>query len=119
MITKKTVAAGLVALASLTAAAPASADDFSFKFSVNGPHAGYHDGGHKWRGERRGGHDRHYGTLTPQEVRRVLRDKGYRQINYVDRRGRIYEVRATNHRGHRVGLVVSARNGAVLNAYRL
>jgi hypothetical protein len=84
----------------------------------------YHDGyGYGWkhvghRGDRY--YSRHdYGTLTPHEVRAVLRDKGFRQIRYLDRRGRIYEVRATDYRGYRVGLVVSARNGAILSVYRL
>jgi hypothetical protein len=81
----------------------------------------YHDGvGYGWkRGDHRHRGHSEYGTLTPREVRAVLRDRGYRQIQYVDRRGRIYEARATNRRGHRVGLIVSARSGAILNVYRL
>jgi hypothetical protein len=118
MILKSTLAAGLIALSAL-AAAPANAGGVSIHIGVTGGHYAYHDGyGYDWKRHHR--RDRHeYGTLTPREVRQVLRDKGYRQIRYVDRRGRIYEVRATNHRGHRVGLVVSARSGAILNVYRL
>ena len=118
MMAKKTVAAGLVALATSVAAAPASADSFSFRFGVGEAQAGYHDGGSQWRYHRRD-NDRFYGTLTPREVRQVLRDNGFRQIRYLDRRGRVYEARATNRHGQRVGLVISARNGAILNAYRL
>jgi hypothetical protein len=118
MPVKTTVAAGLIALSALAFAAPASASGVTLHFGLTGTHYVYHDGGgYDWNHGRR--HDRHdYGTLTPREVRAVLRDKGYRQIQYLDRRGRIYEVRATDYRGHRVGLVVSARNGAILNAYR-
>ena len=124
MIAKKTAAAGLIALAALVAAVPASAGGPALNLATgetvyagDGGHGSRDRGEHRWG--RRGGDDRYYGTLTPREVRQVLRDKGYRQVQYLDRRGRIYEARATNRRGHRVGLIVSARTGAVLNAYRL
>lgn len=123
MFARNTLAAGLIALAALVGAAPASAGSVSVQIQAGT--TGYHDGvGYGWKraGHRAdryyGGHSE-YGTLTPREVRAVLRDRGYRQIRYLDRRGRIYEVRATNRRGHRVGLVVSARSGAILNVYRL
>lgn len=110
----KSIAAGVIALAGLVAAVPADAQSFRFEFSQGAPRYEYHSD-HRWR-------DRDYRpqrTLSPQEVRRILRDKGYRQINYVDRRGNIYQVRATTERGRRVGLVINARNGAILNRYRL
>ena len=112
MTFKKTIAAGIVALAGLVAAVPANAgSSVSVQIEVGGPSHGYYYGDH-----RRGSWDR---TLSPQQVRRILRDQGFRQIQYVDRRGKIYQVRATNHRGHRVALVVSARSGAILNRHRI
>ena len=49
----------------------------------------------------------------------VLRDSGFRQIRYLDRRGRVYQVHALNRNGRWVGLVVSAQTGEILNRYRL
>jgi len=63
--------------------------------------------------------DRRDAMLSPPEVRRILRANGFRQIQYLDRRGRIYQVQATDQRGQRVGLVVSDRSGTVLTSYRL
>ena len=110
MTFKKTIAAGIVALAGLVAAVPANAgSSVSVQIEVGGPSHGHYYGDHR-RWER---------TLSPQQVRRILRDRGFRQINYVDRRGTIYQVRAVNRRGHRVALVVSARTGAILNRHRI
>ena len=114
MFPKKTIAAGMIALAGLVAAAPASAQSFRFEFRQGAPYYGNH-GDHRWRDRDH----RQQRTLSPQEVRRILRGKGYRQINYVDRRGNVYQVRATTERGRRVGLVVNARNGVILNRHRL
>jgi hypothetical protein len=83
------------------------------EFGYGAPGYSY-DGGHRWRD--RGDYHR---TLSPREVRRALRDQGFRNIDYIDRRGAIYQVEATTPRGRRVGLVVSARSGAILNRYRL
>jgi hypothetical protein len=109
---KKTIAAGIVGVAMLAASAPASADNFSFRFSYGAPAYGH--GQHL--DDRRGDYHR---TLSPRQVRRILRDRGFRNINYVDRRGSIYQVHATNRNGRRVGLVVSARSGDIINRYRL
>jgi hypothetical protein len=116
MFSKKTIAAGVVALGALAASAPANADSLRFSVEVGRPvvvhdHRGY---GYGWDG-----HHGHHKTLSASEVRRILRHRGYRDISYLDRRGSIYQVRARDYRGRRVGLVVSARNGAILTAYRL
>jgi hypothetical protein len=111
---RKTIAAGIVGAAMLATSVPASASDsFSFRFSYGAPSYGHKDG-HHWRD--RGGYER---TLSPRQVRRILRDRGFRNIDYVDRRGSIYQVQATNRNGRRVGLVVSARSGEIINRYRL
>ena len=120
MTLKKAIAAGLFALVTIAAAAPASAHGVSVRIGIGGGSYAYDDGyRYYWQRPRSQYRRGDYGTLTPREVRAVLRDRGYREIRYVDRRGRIYEVRATDARGQRVGLVVSARNGAILNAFRL
>lgn len=122
MMPKKTIAAALVALTALTAA-PASAGSLFIDFGRGGIQFGFpgqgqwgNQGGRHWgnHGDRRGRH--HF--LSPQEVRRILRNHGYRQINYMDRQGAVYQAQATRN-GHRYGLVVSARDGDVLNRYRI
>jgi hypothetical protein len=114
MVAKKTIAAVIIAFAGLAGAMPAGAQGVSFDFGAGAPQFRSEDG-YRWS-DRRGGFDR---VLSPREVRRILRNQGYRNIDTVDRRGSIYQVRATTERGRRVGLVVSARSGAILNRYRL
>jgi hypothetical protein len=121
MTINKTIAAGIVALAAL-AAAPASAAGLSLSFGDGAvratiTEAGWRPHGHGW--DRGRWHDDWHRTLTPHDVRRVLRDRGFREIRYLDRRGAIYQVHAVDYRHKHVGLVVSARNGAILTAYRL
>jgi len=126
MFIRRTFVAGLVAIAALTAAAPSQAASLYLNFGQGGAQLAFHEGGpgrhHRDRDDRWGRPGDHGGwnrTLSPQEIRRVLRQSGYRNIRYLDRQGRIYQVRAIDYRGRRVGLVVSARSGAVLNSYRL
>jgi hypothetical protein len=114
MISKVTLAAGLVALTTFGAAAPASATTIAAEFGRGGPEITFKRDHHRW-GER----GRWNRTLSAQEVRWVLRDHGFRDIRFVDRQGRVYQARATDRRGHRVGIVVSARSGEILNVYRM
>ncbi len=118
MTINKTIAAGLISIAAL-AAAPANAANLSLGFgagdasltiAAGAGFAGYGHGG--WN-------DRRQRTLSPHEVRRVLRDRGFREIRYLDRRGAVYQVHAVDYRRKHVGLVVSARNGAILAHYRV
>jgi len=116
MTLRTTIAAGLVAMTALTAV-PASATGLSIEFGYAGV-------------EQRGGWDRDRGRhgwshrpdrqhfLSTQEVRRILRSRGYRAIEYLDRQGAIYQAQASRE-GRRYGLVVSARDGDILNRYRL
>ncbi len=129
---RKKAAGGLLALSVLVFAAPADASGRSVDLgeagvkSMSGLERGrsrrdeiewsrrvQYDGGLYRQPDRRAA------MLSPPEVRRILRANGFRQIQYLDRRGRIYQVQATDSRGQRVGLVVSARSGAVLTSYRL
>jgi len=109
MLLKKMIAAGLIAVATF-AAVPANAATLDLKFPYHGQVPGW---SHAPHGPRHG-HDR----LSPQQVRWVLQRHGYRSINFLDRRGPVYQVRA--HKRHRAYiLVVSARSGEILNRHPL
>jgi hypothetical protein len=111
-----TVAAGLIAVATLIAVAPASASlphgqirllaDAAAE--LGGVGGGWHAGG--WSEDR-------HPFLEPSEVRRILRDHGFHDIRNLDRRGAIYQVHAVDERDEQIGLVVSARSGAILARY--
>lgn len=109
MITTKTIAAGLVALTTLSAV-PANAASFNFQF---GPGPSYHGGhgyghGQQWR----------HGRVSTAEVRFMLRRHGYRAIRFFDARGPVYQLRARKH-GRSYFLVVSARDGQILSRRRV
>ncbi len=105
MALKNLLAAGAIALGALAASAPAQAgSNVSISFAFGYPTYAYDYG---------------YHTLSPQQVRRILRDEGFREIRYVDRRGSIYRARAENRRGRDVLVTVSARTGHILNVDRL
>lgn len=119
MISKKTIAAGLIALTSL-AAVPASASSLTVQFGNPGYGMGYGGPGNEWndydrrdRGDRQMRH-----RLSREEVRWILRDRGYRNIRFFDDRGRVYEVRARK-RGETYFLVISARSGEILSRNRI
>jgi hypothetical protein len=117
MIFGKTIAAGLIALTSL-AAVPASASSLTIDFvGVPGYGIGYGHG-YNWdrdNGDRGYRHTRRH--LSPQEIRWILRDRGYRNIRFYDRQGSVYEVHARKH-GQPYYLVVSARSGEILSRNR-
>ena len=114
MIAKKTIAAAVVALGVL-AAVPASAGGVTVQFGYGQPGYGWNQGGwnpgHGWERPR-------HRELSPQQVRRELRDRGYRQIRYVDRRGAVYQAVASKN-GRAFYLVISARNGQILSRNRV
>lgn len=110
----RTIAAGLIALSTL-AAVPAQATGLSVQV---GPGYGWSDNGH---GDRRGHWRRHHRDevrLSQEEVRWMLRDRGYRNIRFFDTRGPIYELRARK-RGDAFYLVVNARTGEILSRQRI
>jgi hypothetical protein len=123
MFARKTVAAGLVALSALVAV-PASAATLGVDFTQRGPVVIFKDG-RGYDHDRRYDHgrwdrDRHQARyLSANEVRRILRSRGYRNIDYVDRNGSIYRARAIDYRGRMVALTISARNGVILDSDRL
>ena len=103
----KIIAAGIIALTALTAV-PANAGGVGVGFGYGNNPGWSGDGGHGWRNER----------LSAHEVRRVLRHKGYRQIDFVDRRGSTYEVTARKN-GRTFYMVVSAWSGDILSRHRI
>jgi hypothetical protein len=116
MITK-TIAAGLIAITSL-AAVPANAGGLTVEFGFGGGHGqnwGSQGGGHNWGGH---GPYRHQARLSTQEVRFILRGNGYRNIQFVDNRGPVYQLRARKN-GRTFFLVVSARDGEILSRQRI
>lgn len=116
MITKTTIAAALIALTSLTAV-PAQALTVDFSFG-GGPGYGWSGGGrHVDRDDRDRDHRwRH--RLSRQEVRWILRERGYRNIRFFDDHGPVYQLRARRH-GDTYYLVVSARSGEILSRNRI
>jgi len=113
MISKTTIAAGLIALTSL-AAVPANASSLTVEFGNPGYGMGY--GWDNDRGERGYRHMRH--RLSREEIRWILRDRGYRNIRFFDDGGRVYQLRARK-RGETYFLVVSARSGEILSRNRI
>jgi hypothetical protein len=113
MITK-TIAAGLIAITTLTAV-PASAASFNFSFG-QGPSGYYGQGNHGGHGGR--SHDRRHDRVSADEVRWMLRRDGYRGIRFFDDRGAVYQLRAEKH-GREFFLVVSARTGEILSRQRI
>jgi hypothetical protein len=112
MAIKSAVFAGALALATVLGTMPTQAqsgDGFSLQFQFGEPRYGSRDWDRPARYER---------TLTPQQVRRILRSRGYEDIRFVDRRGDIYRARAERN-GRDFRLVVNAFNGRILDRDRI
>lgn len=114
MFFKSTIAAGIVALSALAVSAPAQAHSVTFGVHGSGGGFSYHSGGHG-----HGHWDRGYGHLTPWQVRRKLRHRGFTNMQFFDRRAPVYKLRATGRRGNRVMLVVSSRTGRIIERRRI
>ena len=111
MFAKTTIAAALISLSTL-AAVPAQASDVNIQIGFGGG-PGWSDYGH---GHGRG-HDMRRHRLSSEEVRWILRDRGYHHIRFFDNRGPVYQLRARKH-GDMFFLVVSARTGEILSRNR-
>jgi hypothetical protein len=107
MIAKTSIAAALISL-SMLAAVPAQASDVNIQIGFGGG-PGWSDRGH--------GHQMRRHRLSSEEVRWILRDRGYHQIRFFDKRGPVYQLRARKH-GDTFFLVVSARTGEILSRNR-
>ncbi|MGH6926170.1 MAG: hypothetical protein ACRED5_20780 [Propylenella sp.] len=121
MLSRNTIAAGCIAIAAL-AAAPANAGGLTVEFGYGGPsYTGPGFGGPDYYDPdtvRHRGPNRGYDRLSPREVRWLLQNHGYRNINFLDRHGPVYRVRAVR-RHNAYLLVVSARSGDILDRQRL
>lgn len=119
MISKKAIAASIIALGTLVAV-PANAAGVSVQFGFGGP--GSYGGGYgsQWggNGPQWGDHGWRHAKLSTQEVRRLLRHQGYRNIRFVDRGGSTYGLTASRH-GRDYFVLVSARSGQVVQRYRI
>ena len=136
MFIQKTLAAGVVALTALATTAPAQAESFSF--GIHGPNGGvtFHSGGNyqpaghwndrrwndrRWDDRRRDDRRWNYADyrMTPRQVRRSLRYRGFDHIRFTDAHGRIYKARATGPRGRRVALTIRSRDARILEIHRI
>lgn len=113
MTAKTLLAAGVVALGTLVSAIPANATSLSIQIGSGWVGQDVH-----YRGGQYGRHDR-WSALSPQQVRRVLRQRGFDHIRFIDRQGSVYVARAQDWRGRAVRVVVSARSGAILDVDRI
>jgi hypothetical protein len=118
MFSKTTIAAGLIALTSL-AAVPADASSLTVEFGGNfGYGQGYGGPGNEWNNSDHRDRGYRHHRLSHEEIRWILRDRGYHRIRFFDDSGRVYQVRARKH-GETYFLVVSARSGEILSRNRI
>jgi hypothetical protein len=83
MIMKKTILAAAIVAAAAFAAVPAKADiDVGFGFAFDGVGISIGD---------------FYDQMEPWEVRRMLRHRGYHDIDFSDTHGRYYKLTAEKH----------------------
>jgi len=113
MFIKTTIAAALISLTTL-AAVPAQASDINVQIGLGSGGYGWNDGyGHGY------GHHRHrMHHISVDEVRWMLRDRGYHHIDFIGNGGRVYHLSARKY-GERFFLVVSARTGEILSRNRI
>jgi hypothetical protein len=113
---RKHLAAGLLSFGMLAVAAPAHAGDVSISIGISQSAHGYAPGVRYV--DHRDRHDYRH-TLSPREIRRMLRRDGFSHIEFLDTEGRTYTARADDHRGRPVLVRVSARSGEVSSVSRL
>ncbi len=112
----RAAAVALVLAGSSLAAMPAQASHMGhsgghveFDIRIGGP-------GFKFRG---GDHDRDFrDCMTNRQVRRDLRDRGYREIRFLDRRGRIVHVEA-ERRGRDFLIAYDSCRGRIVDRDRI
>jgi len=103
MIMKKTILAAVVVAAAF-AAAPARADiDIGFGFEFNGDGISIGD---------------IYDQMSPWEVRRMLRHRGYHDIDFSDTDGRYYRLTAEKH-GDDYFMKVDSYTGDIVHRHEI
>ncbi len=117
MFTTKTIAAGLIAITTLSAV-PANAASVAVEIGYNGSGWSHHNNGPAWDHQNRRYNRWHNARLSTDQVRWILRRDGYRAIRFFDGRGPVYQLRASKH-GRQFYLVVSARSGEILSRHRI
>jgi hypothetical protein len=112
--------AALAASLAVGAMAPAKATSLAFEFGTASAGSGIKasprakSDGWDWDG----GRGREQSRLSAGDIRRALLGQGFRDIENLRLRGAIYQAQALDPGGQPVGLVINARNGAILNVYR-
>jgi hypothetical protein len=96
---RKTILAAVVAAAAF-AAVPAKADiSIGFGFGGGGIYLGD-------------------SQMSPWEVRRMLRHRGYHDIDFIDRHGTFYKLTAEKH-GDDYYIVVNSYSGQIVERYEI
>jgi len=105
------IAAGALIAASAATVPAAQADSVRFNLQFGTPNATIQFGtphrGPRWQ--------RH--KLSPQDARRVLRNQGFRNIRFLDRRGSVYVARAVAYNGRPYTVRVNAYSGRIVAQY--
>ncbi len=111
------VAAGFVAVASLSFAIPAEAASAPAKVTTTSSDVvqAHYRGGHWDRGQR---HARP-SKLSPRRLSHMLRRKGIQPIRFFDTHGRVYQLTARSHRGTHLKVAVNAYNGDIVAMKRI
>lgn len=74
-----------------------------------------HQDRHKRKATHHRGQKQRYEALSPRQIARILKKRGFYNLRNMRTDGRIYSVKARGARGNLVRLTVSARNGKILN----
>jgi hypothetical protein len=113
---KLVLALACVAPLAFATVTPAEAK-VNFQLYLGVPHYDYQVGpDYRYRrgyGWYRDDFRRDYGRLSCNEARRLVRDRGYRNVVARDCDGRTYAFRATRPNGRIVNVYVDARSGAL------
>ncbi|TWI82263.1 hypothetical protein JM93_03613 [Roseibium hamelinense] len=110
------VAAGILGLA-LLSAAPVEASARTLGNGIQNAPAAATQIDYRWGGGWHRGPAWRYDRLGPRQIRRSLRHQGFRKIQIVRERGRVYVVKARGWRGRPVRLVVDAYNAQILRRH--
>jgi hypothetical protein len=100
MLAAKTIAAALLAMTTLTAVPAKAGVSFEFGFGGDGPEISIGDSDDD-------------DTMSPREVRHMLRYRGYHDIDFIDTDGSYYRLTATKH-GDDYFIVIDAESGDIV-----
>ncbi len=115
MLKKTLIAASALTMATF-ATAPAQADSFFFGFSGGSGGFGVHS---SHRTPRHFQPRAVHRVMSPQQIRKHLRQSGFRDFRRITRRGGDYIVVAKAHKGRLVRLRVNAYTGRIERRHRI